>query len=246
MHFRTGFFPNNPYLPPSKLMKYVDRVTVPTEMKSTCVVNTTSPAYWNIVNLDQNNVWGIPRGYRIVPMATIVNIMPDQVEFMPAASWTKYNLAVTVRHEEEERSTESLYDMQAPDDPLVSFDNFLKNDESIVQQDLVAWVAVGMMHQPHAEDVPVTLTVGSMTGFVLKPHNYFNINPGTDLNQGRILRAAGNPGTVLPLSPLATELEHPPKSEPATVLEDTLSISEKCVPRELPFLYKGVPEYIHA
>ncbi|KJE93655.1 hypothetical protein CAOG_04412 [Capsaspora owczarzaki ATCC 30864] len=245
MMFRTGVFPKNPYLPPSKTMKYVDRVTVPSEKNSISILNTTSPSYWNIVNLDQTNTWGVTKGYRIQPMATIVNIMPPETEFMKAASWSKYNLAVTVRHESEERSTESLYDMQAPDDPIVSFDDFLANDENIVQQDIVAWVAVGMMHQPHAEDVPITLTVGSMTGFVLKPFNFFDTNPAMDLAQGRFVQANGEPaGNVRPMVPLKEQLASPPERKPGNVLEDTLAIKQQCVAPKFPFLYEGTPHFL--
>lgn len=47
-------------------------------------------------------------------------------------------------------------------------------------QDLVAWISVGFLHVPHAEDVPNTVTVGNGIGFFLRPYNYFDEDPSVD------------------------------------------------------------------
>lgn len=44
-------------------------------------------------------------------------------------------------------------------------------------QDLVAWVTAGFLHIPHAEDIPNTVTVGNGGGVLLRPHNYFDMDP---------------------------------------------------------------------
>ncbi|NXN26052.1 AOC1 oxidase, partial [Nycticryphes semicollaris] len=69
----------------------------------------------------------------------------------------RYPLAVTRRHEEEATSS-SIYAQNNPWDPLVDFEGFLRDNETLEDQDLVAWVTVGFLHVPHAEDVPNTAT----------------------------------------------------------------------------------------
>lgn len=46
-----------------------------------------------------------------------------------------------------------------------------------LSQDLVAWISVGFLHVPHAEDIPNTVTVGNGVGFFLRPYNYFDEDP---------------------------------------------------------------------
>ncbi|KAM7232300.1 hypothetical protein CapIbe_017061 [Capra ibex] len=43
--------------------------------------------------------------------------------------------------------------------------------------DLVAWVTAGLLHIPHAEDIPNTVTVGNSVGFFLRPYNFFDEDP---------------------------------------------------------------------
>ncbi|NXN50019.1 AOC1 oxidase, partial [Rynchops niger] len=103
----------------------------------------------------------------------------------------RYHLAVTRRHEDEPSSS-SIYAQNDPWEPLVSFEGFLRNDETIEDQDLVAWVTVGFLHVPHAEDVPNTATPGNAVGFFLRPFNFFDEDPSV---------ASRSPVIVRPLDP---------------------------------------------
>lgn len=44
-------------------------------------------------------------------------------------------------------------------------------------QDLVAWITLGFLHIPHAEDIPNTATLGNVVGFLLRPYNYYDDDP---------------------------------------------------------------------
>ncbi|NXW63451.1 AOC1 oxidase, partial [Eurystomus gularis] len=105
----------------------------------------------------------------------------------------RYHLAVT-RHHENEPSSSSIYAQNEPWDPLVSFESFLRNNETIEDQDLVAWVTVGFLHVPHAEDIPNTATPGNAVGFFLRPFNFFDEDPSV---------ASRSPVIVRPLDPPA-------------------------------------------
>ncbi|NXA10095.1 AOC1 oxidase, partial [Sapayoa aenigma] len=109
----------------------------------------------------------------------------------PPLTCPRYHLAVTRRHENEPSSS-SIYSQNNPWDPPVTFESFIRNNETIEDQDLVAWVTVGFLHVPHAEDVPNTATPGNAVGFFLRPFNFFNEDPSV---------ASRAPVIVRPLDP---------------------------------------------
>ncbi|XP_051879820.1 amiloride-sensitive amine oxidase [copper-containing] isoform X2 [Pristis pectinata] len=88
----------------------------------------------------------------------------------------RYQLAVT-RYRDSESCSSSLYVQNDPWDPNVNFERFIRNNENITNQDLVAWVTVGFLHIPHAEDIPNTSTPGNSVGFFLRPFNFFQEDP---------------------------------------------------------------------
>lgn len=86
---------------------------------------------------------------------------PAQLLCCPA-DWSRYQVAVTQRHEAEQYSS-SIFNQAVPSQPLVDFGSFI-NGESIRGQDLVVWVATGLVHIPGAEDAPSTPTSGAAEG----------------------------------------------------------------------------------
>ena len=102
-------------------------------------------------------------------------------------AWGRYHLAVT-RHRESEAFSSSLYNQNNPWEPTVGFESFIRNDESIENQDLVAWVTVGFLHVPHAEDIPNTATPGNSVGFFLRPFNFFDEDPSVASRSTVIVR----------------------------------------------------------
>jgi len=83
-----------------------------------------------------------------------------------------------------------LFNQNAPSEPHVDFNKFLADNESIVNQDLVAWVTVGLLHIPHSEDVPNTATVGTSAGFLLRPFNYFDEDPSMGSTNAILIKPA--------------------------------------------------------
>ncbi|NWQ68608.1 AOC1 oxidase, partial [Neopipo cinnamomea] len=109
----------------------------------------------------------------------------------PPPHLPRYHLAVTRRHENEPSSS-SIYSQNNPWDPPVTFESFIRDNETIEDQDLVAWVTVGFLHVPHSEDVPNTATPGNAVGFFLRPFNFFDEDPSV---------ASRAPVIVRPLDP---------------------------------------------
>ena len=62
-------------------------------------------------------------------------------------------------------------------------------------QDLVAWVTVGFLHIPHAEDIPNTTTPGNSVGFLLRPFNFFPEDPSLASRDLIIVRPLENGST---------------------------------------------------
>lgn len=85
-------------------------------------------------------------------------------------------MAVT-KYRENETCSSSIYNQLDPYSPEVDFQKFYQDDDNIRNEDLVAWVTVGLMHMPHTEDIPNTATSGNTASFYLRPYNYFEEDP---------------------------------------------------------------------
>uniref|UniRef100_A0A8D2LNK3 Amine oxidase n=1 Tax=Varanus komodoensis TaxID=61221 RepID=A0A8D2LNK3_VARKO len=168
---------------------------------------------------NSTNRWGHQRGYRIQIVSFSGEHLPEKDPMERAISWGRYKLAVTKRKEKEPFST-SIYNQIDPWTPSVAFADFL-NNESIVNEDLVAWVTTGFLHIPQAEDIPNTPTLGNMIGFLLRPYNYFDEDP-----------SMYSPDSVFMCSqqdPTSCEVNH------LACLAETAA----CLPNFPPFTYEG-------
>ncbi|XP_011269955.1 hypothetical protein CAOG_08385 [Capsaspora owczarzaki ATCC 30864] len=176
-------FPENPFLPPSKLAKKLTHNLIATEMASKMRLNPSNPHLITVINTDEPNAWGVSRGYKFHLHSQANSLQTPALEWWPAFSWLENSFVATKRKESEHRSVEHFYDMNAPDVPLVRFLDFVEDDESILQEDLVLWVNVGSIHIPSAEDIPLTTIAGQGIGFTLRPFNYFDAAKLEDLRQ---------------------------------------------------------------
>lgn len=185
---RLGTFPNQfNFGGANNVLKYVHKTPLLTENADNWYnEDPRTPTHFMFHNPTAAdggmNKWGNDRSYAIILPGTSVQLMNASAPWMNAEQWTKYNVAILKRKETEQRSCRVFYDMQAPQEPLVKFDSFFDGD-SLVDTDLVAWVMVGSLHFPSSEDAPITTTSGTEVRFLLRPHNYFDENPVTDLTQ---------------------------------------------------------------
>ncbi|XP_032250312.1 amiloride-sensitive amine oxidase [copper-containing] [Phoca vitulina] len=124
----------------------------------------------------EENRWGHKRGYRLQIHSMADQVLPVGWQKERAVTWARYPLAVT-KYRESEVCSSSIYNQNDPWDPPVVFEEFLRNNENIENEDLVAWVTVGFLHIPHSEDIPNTATPGNSVGFLLRPFNFFPEDP---------------------------------------------------------------------
>ncbi|XP_067572250.1 amine oxidase [copper-containing] 3 isoform X2 [Pseudorca crassidens] len=155
----------------------VTRKLLETEEQAAFPLGGPSPRYLYLAS-NHSNKWGHPRGYRIQTVSFAGEPLPQNSSMERALSWARYQLAVTQRKEAEPRSS-SIFNQNDPWAPTVDFADFI-NNETIVGEDLVAWVTTGFLHIPHAEDIPNTVTVGNSVGFFLQPYNFFDQDPSFD------------------------------------------------------------------
>ncbi|XP_036123697.1 membrane primary amine oxidase isoform X2 [Molossus molossus] len=161
-----------PWSPEHQMQRLqVTRKLLETEEQAAFPLGSASPRYLYLAS-NQSNKWGHPRGYRIQTLSFAGEPLPQNSSMERAFSWGRYQLAVTQRKEEEPSST-SIFNQNDPWAPTVDFTDFI-NNETIVGEDLVAWVTAGFLHIPHAEDIPNTVTVGNGVGFFLRPYNFFD------------------------------------------------------------------------
>lgn len=167
----SRWFPNKRHI-----QKRVTRNLKKTEKAAAYKFDFKRPCYLNIYNPAKTNSQGVRRGYRIQLSGILDQLYPESWELTNGFSWSFYQMAVTKYKRTEDRSS-SIYNQHDLYKPVVDFRKFIEDDENIVNQDLVAWVSVGLMHIPHSEDIPVTTTTGNSAGFFLRPFNYFDEDP---------------------------------------------------------------------
>ncbi|KAK3550982.1 hypothetical protein QTP70_011457 [Hemibagrus guttatus] len=175
------------------------------------------PRYLHFYNPNQKNKWGHQRGYRIQFNSHAYSVLPRGWREENGIPWSRYPLAVT-RHKDNEPTSSTIYTQNNPWEPIVSFEDYIRNNENIVNQDLVAWVTVGFLHIPHSEDIPNTATPGNSVGFFLRPFNFFNEDPS--------------------LSSFNTVIVRPDKEGKPKVQRWTPEIVGHCV-SDKPFFYNG-------
>ncbi|XP_071403066.1 retina-specific copper amine oxidase [Centroberyx affinis] len=146
-----------------------------TEQEAALRYGTKTPRYLHIAS-NQTNRWGHQRSYRLQVFSFTGDHLPESQPEERAMSWARYKVAIT-KHKDLEQTSSSLFSQNNIWTPAVDFSNYIQDNESIVDEDLVAWVTTGFLHIPHAEDIPNTVTVGNGGGVILRPHNYFDEDP---------------------------------------------------------------------
>ncbi|XP_056403817.1 membrane primary amine oxidase-like [Hyla sarda] len=210
---------NIPWQPEVKIQQpKVVRSVLETENQGAYELHAKAPRYIHFTS-NTTNKWGHPRSYRLQIVSFAGDFLPEESPVEKAMGWARYKLAVTKRKEEEAESS-SIYNQNDPWSPSVTFRNFI-NNENIQNQDLVAWITVGFLHIPHSEDLPNTATPGNAVGFLLRPYNYFDVDPSVHSADGVYFQSEQDYGSC--------DVNH------------LACLSEKafCIPKIPPFTYEG-------
>lgn len=104
-----------------------------TELEAAYKFNFDTPKYLIFHNENSTDKYGNPRAYRISLQGMSKQTLPIGRGAEPSVSWSRYQMAITKRHEHEQSSS-SMYAVFDALDPVVNFQSFLDNNETIVDQ----------------------------------------------------------------------------------------------------------------
>jgi len=178
-----------------EMMRY-NITEVATEDDSRITFPPNGQAMFTVVNKDHKNKWGQPRGYRILPgLSNVVLASQNSPFFRKNAQFAKQPIAVTRHHDTEPDSTATL-NQNAPDAPLVEFWKFF-DGEPLIQEDIVAWVNLGMHHFTRAEDIPNTLMSEAHSSIFFAPQNWGDTELTKDLSNAVMMYPVGESDQVV-------------------------------------------------
>ena len=128
----TTEVPNNFNLDPNATHTQAkfERVGKRTEQDAAYKFNFETPKYHIFYNNLTNNKYGNPKSYRVMLRGMSKQMLPEGSGVEPAASWMRYQMAVTKR-KEDERSSSSMYSIYDAKKPIVNFQTFIDDNESI-------------------------------------------------------------------------------------------------------------------
>ncbi|CAH1269396.1 AOC1 [Branchiostoma lanceolatum] len=159
------------------IQTHLQRSLKTTEKEAAIQYRFDQPKYYNFYNNLKKNRFGVHRGYRLQVNGIAKSLLRrNDSPAMRGVGWMDYQLAVTHR-KESEPSSSSIYNQNDLYDPVVDFQAYINDNESIVDRDLVAWVTLGAHHIPDTSDYPTTTTTGNHLKFFLRPFNYFDEDP---------------------------------------------------------------------
>ncbi|MCJ8738996.1 hypothetical protein PDJAM_G00042060 [Pangasius djambal] len=158
----------------AKIPKLVEN-QLRTEQEAALRYGTKIPRYLHVAS-NLKNRWGHQRSYKLQVISLAGDHLPESEPEERSMSWARYKVAIT-KHKDTEQTCSSLYSQNNMWSPVVDFSNYIKDNENIENEDLVAWVTVGFLHIPNAEDIPNTVTVGNGGAVLIRPHNYFDEDP---------------------------------------------------------------------
>ena len=153
----------------------VQQEQVTTEQQAQTVMKVERPALLTFASTNAKNDMGYPTSYQLIfpntrPLVTLEDPIYQRAGFL------KNNLWVTRYKPDEIFSTGFAVNQS---DVGVGLPQYVADDETLENTDLVAWPMIGFHHVPMAEDWPVMPS--KIDEITLKPRNFFNQNPALDV-----------------------------------------------------------------
>ena len=131
---------------------------------------------WKVVNPSRRNAHGQAVGYVVESHGSVAPLL-DAADYK-RAGFIGHNLWVTA-FDPDERYAAGDTPNQHPGAP--GLPQYVRNNQSLVNRDIVLWLSAGFHHVTQAEDWPVLSR--EKLSFELKPSNFFDRNPALDLRR---------------------------------------------------------------
>lgn len=155
---------------------FVEETVLATEMAACRRAEPATQRYWKIVNPNRLNHVGRPTGFRLDPGHVLTPFVQPDSPSGQRATFVQNHVWVTA-FDPEERYPAGEYMNHS--DGRGGIADFVAQDRSIENTDIVLWHVFGLHHLPRTEDFPVQPVI--TTGFKLVPSGFHDRNPGIDL-----------------------------------------------------------------
>lgn len=139
--------------------------------------NSNSLRSWVVYNKNSKNYLGDSRGYKIEPGKSVVSLYQPNQRIAKRANFLLNDINVSL-HRDGEYYSMGKYPVESEKDTGIR--SYIKNNENIVNKDIVVWHSFGFGHKPHVEQYPVMNK--ELFEFSIIPHNFFNENPALYIN----------------------------------------------------------------
>jgi primary-amine oxidase len=131
---------------------------------------------WMIASAEKKNDLGVAPAYMLMPGGNTVFFPVEGAKIRQKAEFATHHVWVT-KYKVGELYAGGDYPNQAP--PGQGLPQYVADDESLINQDVVLWYTMGITHVPKPEDWPV-MPVHKL-GFKLSPRGFFSRNPAINL-----------------------------------------------------------------
>jgi primary-amine oxidase len=131
---------------------------------------------WRVINPSKRNANGYNTGYVVESHANAEPLL-KKADYR-RARFIGHNLWVTV-HDPDERYAAGDTPNESPGEP--GLPQYIADNQSLVDADLVLWLTVGFHHVPVSEDFPVLSR--ETLAFEIRPAHFFDRNPALDLRR---------------------------------------------------------------
>jgi primary-amine oxidase len=132
--------------------------------------------FWKIINPNHRNAVGKHPGYKLVAQANPVLLAQPGSSIAKRGGFASKHLWVTRFADDERYATGNYPNQHAGGGGLP---DWVQQNRSIENQDIVVWHSFGVSHVCRPEDFPIMPV--EYAGFMLKPNNFFASNPAMDL-----------------------------------------------------------------
>jgi primary-amine oxidase len=160
---------NSGYYPDYRLLK--------TDSDAAGQVDARQHRFWKIINSSSLNPHtGQPVSYRLDTHGNAFPYAGSNASVIKRAGFMKNHVWIT-QYDPEQLYAAGKYPNQHPGGD--GLEKWTKGNKSIVDNDLVLWYTLGILHFPRCEDFPV-MPVASAR-FSIKPDGFFTMNPANDV-----------------------------------------------------------------
>ncbi len=132
--------------------------------------------FWRIVNPNQKNYLGNNTSYHLRPGMSHLSLLDPEDYPQKRAAFAARHLWVTTYNPDENYAAGMYPNASKGGDGLP---NFISDNQSIVNEDIVLWYTMGFHHLTISEDWPILSTM--LYSFTLRPFNFFDRNPALDV-----------------------------------------------------------------